>query len=282
MTKSNSVDGASRVPAANQHARHGGGGETRETGKAAADTHHHLAGDALHREPGAPVPRTMHDLIASHPAAHPHGGLGKAVKARKVQSAKRKRGKNRSGHRRSAHHAHGSKQASGRARRAKDVQHSKAARQGTPRGRSLDGKDFKGLTAKLQQMGISKADVSAAAKQNHVPERLILGVIMQESKGNPLDRSGVGAQGLMQLMPGTAKAMGVTNANDPKQNLAGGTKYLGQMLKQFHGNESLALSAYNAGPGRVHGAVPKIRETQNYVRIITGDQHLAQAAFESW
>jgi len=173
----------------------------------------------------------------------------------------------------------------GRARRHGAVQGAKASRTNGPANRKgVQKGDFQGLTQKLQQMGISKQDVSNLAQKYGVPERMILGVVMQESRGNPNITSPVGAKGLMQLMPGTARELGVTNRADPKQNLEGGVKYLGQLLKRFGGDESKALAGYNAGPGRVAkaGGVPHIRETQNYVRTITGTMSAAQAAFDGW
>ena len=109
-------------------------------------------------------------------------------------------------------------------------------------------------------------------KQQGVDPRFIHAVIWQESKYEQLARSHAGAQGLMQLMPATAKRFGCNNADDPEDNILAGTKYLSWLLKRFDGNVSLALAGYNAGEGAVdkYNGIPPYNETQNYVRIITG------------
>ena len=104
-----------------------------------------------------------------------------------------------------------------------------------------------------------------------VDPRFIHAVIWQESKYKLRARSHAGAQGLMQLMPATARRFGCNDPHDPAENITAGTKYLSWLLERFDGNVELALAGYNAGEGSVdkyHG-IPPYRETQNYVRIIT-------------
>jgi soluble lytic murein transglycosylase-like protein len=114
------------------------------------------------------------------------------------------------------------------------------------------------------------AEITAAAQRHGVDPALLAALVKQESGFDPNARSPAGAQGLTQLMPGTAAGLGVTNSLDPAQALEGGAKYLAQQLKAFGGDEARALAAYNAGPGAVQrfGGVPPYAETQNYVRRV--------------
>ncbi len=111
-----------------------------------------------------------------------------------------------------------------------------------------------------------------AGKQYGVDPRLLHAVIWQESKYKVRARSSANAQGLMQMIPATARRFGCTDVNDPSSNVQAGTLYLRFLLKRFNGNVSLALAGYNAGEGSVdkYDGVPPYNETQNYVRIITG------------
>jgi soluble lytic murein transglycosylase-like protein len=112
--------------------------------------------------------------------------------------------------------------------------------------------------------------IDSAAQKYGIDPAVLKGLIKQESGFNPNAGSPAGAQGLTQLMPGTASAMGVTDLHDPAQSIDGGAHYLKMQLDRFGGDYSKALAAYNAGPGAVqrYGGVPPYSETQNYVKNV--------------
>jgi soluble lytic murein transglycosylase-like protein len=107
--------------------------------------------------------------------------------------------------------------------------------------------------------------IEAAAKRFGIPEELIRAVIHQESGFDSSAISSKGAMGLMQLMPETARSLGVGNPYNPEENIIGGTRYLVDLLNQYKGNLNLALAAYNAGPNRVEDEVPGITETEDFI-----------------
>ena len=112
--------------------------------------------------------------------------------------------------------------------------------------------------------------VNRVAAQHSLPPQLIHSVIKVESNYNPRAVSSKGAQGLMQLIPSTARRFGVSDSFDPMENIQGGAKYLKYLLELYHNDYALALAAYNAGEGAVarYGDVPPYKETQNYLHLV--------------
>lgn len=136
------------------------------------------------------------------------------------------------------------------------------------------------LGARASLLGKAAADtvrthgpaIEAAARETGLAPELVLAVIMQESGGDARAVSPRGARGLMQLMPATARELGVRDPHDPASGVRGGARYLAKMQERYGGDLTLALAAYNAGPGNVDRAgrsVPPFRETQQYVTRIT-------------
>lgn len=114
--------------------------------------------------------------------------------------------------------------------------------------------------------------IQEASTKHGVPVNLIKSIILTESAAKANAVSKANAKGLMQLMDGTAKDMGVKNSMNPAQNIHGGTRYIAQMLKEFDGDLEKSLAAYNAGPANVqkYNGIPPFNETQNYVTRVMG------------
>jgi soluble lytic murein transglycosylase-like protein len=139
-----------------------------------------------------------------------------------------------------------------------------------------------GVTKPVLSKRASEFDdlITTHATQHSLSPDFVRAVIQAESAFNPMARSIKGAMGLMQLMPGTAAQYNVTNAYDPAQNIRGGVAYLKSLMTRFKNDVSLALAAYNAGPGAVEkygNTVPPYKETRNYVAKIRGNTDAVSA-----
>ena len=148
---------------------------------------------------------------------------------------------------------------------------------GAPAVRQPDANTVSGFSQTLRaSLSSGSADLDAifddASRRYNIPSNLLKAVAKAESNFRADATSRCGAMGIMQLMPGTARGLGVTDAYDPEQNIMGGAKYLRQMLDKFNGDVSLALAAYNAGPNNVvkYDGIPPFNETQNYVKTVLG------------
>lgn len=142
---------------------------------------------------------------------------------------------------------------------------------GAPKGPNTVQFSTEGITGSMRaRFEAFQPLIEKYSSQYGVDKDLVNAVIRQESGFNPAAVSKAGARGLMQLMPGTARSLGVKDTTNPEQNIEGGVKLLKNLLETYHGNIPLALAAYNAGGGAVakYKGIPPYKETQNYVKTI--------------
>ena len=140
-------------------------------------------------------------------------------------------------------------------------------------GTAAEGTGFSSaLSQEMEKTQPLEQIFQKAADTYGVDKSLLKAMAKAESEFDPNATSKSGAMGIMQLMPATAKSLGVTDAYDPEQNIMGGAKYIASLLDKYNGNVSYALAAYNAGSGNVdkYGGIPPFEETQNYVTKILG------------
>lgn len=144
-----------------------------------------------------------------------------------------------------------------------------------PNGSRVDGPRLQAMQIMAQNWG---SEILKDTVGTHVSPALVLAVIAVESAGNAAAASGAGAQGLMQLIPGTAKRFGVTDALDPVQNIKGGVAYLDWLMGNFNRDPLMVIAAYNSGEGAVtaNGGVPPYAETRDYVPKVLAAWQVAQ------
>lgn len=142
---------------------------------------------------------------------------------------------------------------------------------------NIDVNPVRPSTTAMNRLSQYDSIIKQAAIKYNVDENLIRSVILAESAGNKNAVSSAKAKGLMQLMDGTARDMGVRNPFDPQENIMGGTKYLAYLINKFDGDMKKVVAAYNAGPGNVekYDGIPPFRETKQYVnRVLAYYNHL--------